>query len=278
MDKEKEIEFLKSFIGEITNLYENFKQFTDDGSLQQRNEQLAAMYMNYLRERGIDISTFGETEENKILKTEYVKATFIYDDIMFYHEHLQKEARDAEDLIKKYQYVKAIMIPLSLLYKNLKSWTKLTKDNDELVVLQKTLYVKLEFANHLRNKVSAHIENEVLSNTVQWEPLIFQDSSKKNKTAQRLVMYQSLLESSINSYQDDKTEQQKIFQEEIDLNLPYYADMFFEYLYQIVEESLRYLNILISTIDFKIRYFNGLPIDLMRTASETKFKLKAKGR
>lgn len=91
-------------------------------------------------------------------------------------------------------------------------------------------------------------------------------------------MYQSLLESSINSYQDDKTEQQKIFQEEIDLNLPYYADMFFEYLYQIVEESLRYLNILISTIDFKIRYFNGLPIDLMRTASETKFKLKAKGR
>lgn len=278
MDKDKEKDFLESFIKELMYLHDNIKQFTDDGSLQQRNEQLAAMYMNYLRERGIDIYTFGETEENKALKTEYVKATFIYDDIKFYHELLHKEAKDAEELIRKYQYVKSIMLPLSLLYKNLKSWSKFTRDNDELMGLQHTLFDKLEFVNHLRNKISAHIENEILSNTVQWEPLIFQNYSKKDKTAQRLVMYRSLLESSINSYQDDKSGKQKIFQKEIDLNLPYYAEMFFEYLYQTVEESLRYLNILMSTTDIKIKYFTGLPEDLMRTAGKTNFKLKAKGR
>ena len=195
-----------------------------------------------------------------------------------HHENLQKEAKDAEELIIKYQHVKAIMLPLALLYKNLKTWTKLTKDNDGLMILQKALCDKLEFANYMRNKISAHIENEILCNTVQWEPLIFQDYSKKDKTAQRLVLYRSLLEASINSYQDDKTGKQKIFQKEIDLNLPYYAEMFFEYLYQTVEESLHYLSMLIPIIDLKIRYFTGLPEDLMRAAGETNFKLKARGR
>ena len=278
MYKDKEIDIHESFIKQLMNLHDNIKQFADDGSLQQRTEQIGVMYMDHLRERGIDIYNFSETEENKILKTEYVKATFIYDDIKFCHEHLQREAKDAEELIKKYQYVKAIMLPLSLLYKNLKSWTKLTKENDELIALHQILYDKLEFANHLRNKISAHIENEILSNTVQWEPLIFHNYSKKDKTAQRLVMYRSLLEFSINSYQDDKSGRQKIFQKEIDLNLPYYAEMFFEYLYQTVEESLRYLNILMSTTDIKIKYFTGLPEDLMRSAGKTNFKLKAKRR
>lgn len=278
MDKAKEIEFLKRFIKEVMNLHDNIKQFTDDGTLQQRSEQIGVMYMNHLRERGVDTSSFSETEENKILKTEYVKATFIYDDIKFYHENLQKEAKDAEELIIKYQHVKAIMLPLALLYKNLKTWTKLTKDNDGLMILQKALCDKLEFANYMRNKISAHIENEILCNTVQWEPLIFQDYSKKDKTAQRLVLYRSLLEASINSYQDDKTGKRKIFQKEIDLNLPYYAEMFFEYLYQTVEESLHYLSMLIPIIDLKIRYFTGLPEDLMRAAGETNFKLKARGR
>ena len=170
------------------------------------------------------------------------------------------------------------MLPLSLLYKNLKSWSKFTKDIDEVIVLQRTLCDKLEFANYLRNKISAHMENEVIGNTVQWEPYIFQYDAKKNKTAQRLAMYRSLLESSINSYKEDKTGRQKIFLQEIDLNLPHEANKFFEYLYRTADESLLYLGKLITGFDYKIKYFRGLPVDLMKKAGETEFKLKAKGR
>ena len=39
MDKAEELEFLKRFIKEVMNLHDNIKQFTDDGTLQQRSEQ-----------------------------------------------------------------------------------------------------------------------------------------------------------------------------------------------------------------------------------------------
>ena len=278
MDKDKEIEFLKSLIKGIVNLHNNIKQFTDDGTLQKRIEQVSEMLISHLRERGVEIYTFGESEQNKALKTEYIKAIFIYDELRFYHELIQKKPKDAEGLTKKYQYVKAIMLPLSLLSKNLKSWSKLTNGNAELIRLQQALREKLEFANHLRNKITGHLEKELLSNTVQWEPLIFQELSKTDKVAQRLVMYRSLLESAINSYQDEKTGRQKVFQKEIDLNLPYYAKLFFEYLYQMVDESLRYLSLLMTTTDERIKYFTGLPEDIMKAAGATDFKLKGKGR
>lgn len=91
-------------------------------------------------------------------------------------------------------------------------------------------------------------------------------------------MYRSLLEAAINSYQDEKTGRQKVFQKEIDLNLPHYAAMFFEHLYQMVDESIVYLEELMNTIDDQIRYFTGIPLDLAQAVSEVDFKLKAKGR
>lgn len=130
--------------------------------------------------------------------------------------------------------------------------------------------------NNYNHRICQYLKIKPFSS--QWEPLIFQELSKTDKVAQRLVMYRSFLESAINSYQDDKTGKQKVFQTEIDLNIPYYAKMFFEHLYQMVDESLLYLSLLMTTTDERIKYFTGLPEDIMRAASATDFKLKAKGR
>lgn len=232
----------------------------------------------HLQERESELNQLSETKEHKSLKSEYIKATFIYDDLRFYRDLLHIKAEDADGLVKKYQYVKGIMLPLFLLSKNLKAWSKYCNGNEKLVTLQKILREELEFANHIRNKITGHLENEVLDITVQWEPLIFHEVSKSDKTAQRLVMFRSLLEAAINSYQDENTGRQKVFQKEIDLDLPRYAAMFFEHLYQMVDESIDYLEELMNTIDTQIHYFTGIPLDLAQAVSEVDFKLKAKGR
>lgn len=58
----------------------------------------------------------------------------------------------------------------------------------------------LEFANHMRNKLAGHIENDVIENSVQWEATIFSAINKGSRQLQRLLMYKSILESGINSY------------------------------------------------------------------------------
>lgn len=271
-------EFLEKLIAQLMFIYENHHQMSEEGTLQKHVAKLGETFRQHLQVCENDLNQFGETGENKSLKTEYIKATFIYDDLIFYKDLLRTEAEDAETLVKKYQYVKGIMLPLSLLSKNLKTWSKYSNGNQKLIVLQKVLRENLKFANHIRNKITGHLENEVLANSVQWEPLIFHEVSKDDKSAQRLVMYRSLLEIAINSYQDERTGRQKVFQKEIDLNLPYYAEMFFEHLFQMVDESVDYLIELRNTIDAQIRYFSGIPLDLTQAVSKTDFKLKAKGR
>lgn len=277
MDNVKKIEVLKNIFTKIMYLHDNYK-LIDNSYLNHELESVREDLLNILREDCIDLSVLVETEDSKLQKTEYVKIILIYDELKFYHELLTKEATDTNGLILKYQYVKSIMSPLSLVSSNLKTWSKYHTDDEKLISLHKVLKEKLIFANHLRNKISGHLENQVIGNSIQWEPLIFNSVSKTNKKAQKLVMYRSLLESAINSYVDEETGMQKIFKKEIDLNLPKYAEMFFEYLYAIVNESMTYLELLSTKIDSQIKYYKGMPINLMESAGKTDFRLKAKGR
>lgn len=116
---------------------------------------------HHLLEGRYGLNRFGVTEK-KSLKAEYIKATFIYDELKFYHNLLHIKVEDTEGLVRKYQYVKGIMLPLSLLSKNLKAWSLYSNKNEKLIVLQRVLREKLEFANHIRNKITGHLENEVL--------------------------------------------------------------------------------------------------------------------
>ena len=277
MDKLKRIEDLKSILTKIMFLHDNYKHI-DYSTFNQGLESAREDLLNILREDGIDLSVLEETEDSKLQKTEYVKIILIYDELKFYHELLIKEATDTNGLVLKYQYVKSIMSPLALVFSNLKTWSKYHADDEKLISLHRVLKEKLKFTNHLRNKITGHLENQVIGNSIQWEPFIFNSVSKDNKTAQKLMIYRSLLESAINSYVDEETGMQKVFKKEIDLNLPKYADMFFEYLYETVTDCLNYLEFLSCKLDSQIQYYTGIPLDLMEKAGETDFKLKAKGR
>ena len=136
----------------------------------------------------------------------------------------------------------------------------------------------LEFANHVRNKITGHIENDVLDNSIQWEPTIFQDSHKGNLKIQRFLMYKSILESAINSYVEPTTGLHKIFKHEIDVFADITKNEFYEYFKQLIKDSLEYLSKLISLIDDQIVYFSGLPANLIKNVAITDFKTKNKGR
>lgn len=277
MDKEKEIEKLQNIFSEIKFLHDNYIHI-DNHSFNRGLEMVREDLLSYLLEKGIDLSVLEETEDSRLQKTEYVKIILIYDELTFYHELLQEESIDAKGLVLKYQYAKSIMSPLALVFNNLKTWSKFQNDDEQLISLHRMLKDKLKFANHLRNKITGHLENQVIGNSIQWEPFIFNSVSKINKTAQRLVMYRSLLESAINSYVDEETGKHKVFKHEIDLNLPKYAEEFFEYLYNTVNDCMKYLELLSIKIDSQIKYYSGMPLDLMERAGKTDFKLKSKGR
>ena len=127
------------------------------------------------------------------------------------------------------------------------------------------------------SKITGHIENDAIGNSVQWEPTIFQDSLKDNELMQRFLLYRSILESAINSY-IDANGKHKIFKQEIDIIYPDTCKLFYTYHMQLIKDSLEYLRKLKNTMNSKIIYFHGLPANLIKNAGETDFKTKNKGR
>lgn len=233
--------------------------------------------IEYLHEVGMISEDFIEPEENEELKLQFVKAQLIYDDLQMYTTHFQQVTAKNDALCSALQTVKNILLPLAVLSSNIKKWGKYYQDNDELKDLKSKLNDGLEFANHMRNKITGHLEDEVINNTIQWEPAIF-EVSMKDTIMQRYSIYKSLIESAANSYVDPITGKHRIFDYEIDLLFPETSKKFQEYVVTIVNESIDFLEKFMDLLNSKIVYFSGVPDNIYTKAGKTDFKLKKKGR
>jgi hypothetical protein len=54
------------------------------------------------------------------------------------------------------------------------------KNGKELTEKAKSLKKRLEFINHLRNKISGHIDEKVIEKAIQWEPFFLPKTSLNN--------------------------------------------------------------------------------------------------
>lgn len=245
-------------------------------SAKERNKKIDSFFEE-MKAKGFIDKDFNETDENRDLKSQYIKVSIIYDDLSLYDKVFYVEQRNLDSICRMYQATKNSFLPLALLKSYINGWGRYHANDDYMNALKNKIFPGLEFANHVRNKIIGHIENEVIDNSVQWEPVIFQDSMKNNGELQRFRLYRSILESAINSY-IDTTGKHKIFNQEVDILFPDTCKLFYTYHMQLINDSLEYLRKLKTTMNSKIIYFHGLPADLIKDAGETDFKTKNKGR
>ncbi len=245
-------------------------------SAEKRNEKID-VFFEEMKTKGYIDEDFNETDENQYLKSQYIKVSIIYDDLSLYDNSFYTEKGNLDSICRMYQATKNSFLPLALLKSYINGWGRYHANDANLNDLKNKILPGLDFANYVRNKIAGHIENEVIDNSVQWEPTIFQDSIKNNGELQRFLLYRSILESAINSYIDE-TGKHKIFNQEIDILFPNTCKLFYTYHIKLINESLEYLRKLKTKMNSKIIYFHGLPANLFKKAGETDFKTKNKGR
>lgn len=247
-------------------------------SSKEKRSEKTEEFFEYMKTNMYLDADFEETPDNRYLKTQYIKASIIYDDLYIYKGVLYWENGNLDSICKMYQATKNSFLPLALLKSYINGWGRYHADDSYMNTLKNKINSGLEFANHVRNKIIGHIENDVIDNSVQWEPTIFQNPIKDEELLQKFLMYRSILESAINSYIDETTGRHKIFNVEIDIIFPDTSKLFYTYINELIKDSLEYLFKLKVILKSKIIYFNGLPANLMKNAGETNFKIKNKGR
>lgn len=261
-------------------MLEKIKAFCESmislNSAEKRNKKID-VFFEEMKIKGYIDEDFNETAENQYLKSQYIKVSIIYDDLNLYDNSFYTEKGNLDSICRMYQATKNSFLPLALLKSYINGWGRYHTNDANLNALKNKILPGLDFANHVRNKIVGHIENDVIGNSVQWEPTIFQDSLKDNELIQRILLYRSVLESAINSYVD-ATGKHIIFNQEIDILFPNTSKLFYTYHIQLINDSLEYLRNLKTEMNSKIIYFHRLPANLIKNAGETDFKTKNKGR
>lgn len=203
-------------------------------------------------------------------KSLFFRLRLIHNDIYTYHSFLQQQ----NEHIDRWRALKNCFIPLDIFRICFKELNSIIANDKLLIEESRTLKKKLKFINHLRNRVSGHLDKEVVENAIQWEPHCFHNKVK-NEEIQTTFVYKALLESAINSYQDDNL-QHKIFDEEIDLALPEYERIFLDFISELNNKSLSFIDKILEVLNSKIKYWDEPEmLKMMSKAANTDFKLKS---
>lgn len=191
-------------------------------------------------------------------KRDFLRTAILLKEIKFFSDHLFKEQYKSNDAVAILQKhidnqinLKYDFIPLNMLRESLENFSIYCKDNPELTAQSKKLKKDLDFVNHLRNKVGAHLSDEALDKMIQWNPDIYADGARMNTVVQEYQIYRAMMEVAINSYLDEKG-QQKQFGTELDIELE--SKVFYTYLLDTVNLAIRFLEEIQNIIRPNIKY------------------------
>lgn len=189
-----------------------------------------------------------------------------------------QNAVEENDLEESYRQLKNGFLAYSLLNDALKSLSIYAAGDDDMSKKLKNLKSKLEFMNHLRNKCSGHLDDDLLAKAIQWAPSLFTKKTM-NSDHQMLIVYKTLLESAINSYLDNNNNQ-KYFNTEIDLAYPPNWKLFIEFMSETSRESLCFLDSVIEKIKSQLELITSMEDLYLQAikAGQTDFNLYKKGR
>ena len=266
---QKEIEILNT----IKSFCEEMISNPDEVKNKKKKEEL----IEKLKEQNYLDSDFIDTDDSLDAKSQYIKASLIYDDLFLYKDAFCAINENPSTICRMYQATKNSFLPLALLKSNIKSWSKYHIEDTNMNELRDMIMPGLEFANHVRNKITGHIEKDIIDNSIQWDPFIFEHNVKDNEILQKIRIYRSILESAINSYVDNAGKH-KVFNTEIDIFYPKTCELFYTYINELIKNSLNFLDLLKTHLKSKIIFFKGRPANIIIKAAETDFSVKNKGR
>lgn len=213
----------------------------------------------------------------KEYQRDYIRALIIRADIDR-NGFAYSKAADGKDIQECFRLLKNGFLAYSMLHDSLKTYSKYTIGQEDLSLKMKSLRVKLELMNHLRNKCCGHLDDKILDKAIQWEPSLFSKAFVESEN-HIYIIYKSLLESAINSYLDNKGVQ-KYFKTEIDLFYPDNWKLFIKFMDDSQKESFEFLDGIIRIIKPNLKVIDNRQ-DLMiqaRIAGETDFALPKRGR
>lgn len=203
-------------------------------------------------------------------KETYVRIILLKDDISIYHQDLTNE----EDWNKKLRLFKNCFVSLDILRDSFSHFSLLLKSQKKLTEKAKSLKKRLKFINHLRNKISGHLDEKVITKAIQWEPFIFSKDEMGNEKRRKFLIYKSLIESAINSFIDIDSNQ-KVFDTEIDLAYPPNQKLFFNYIGDLNIDAIDFLTEIEMILKTEMEYWDKNELfEMARKAGETDFNLK----
>lgn len=210
-----------------------------------------------------------KTDTYKNLKANYVRCLILRHDLQCFHDELSNEP----DYTKKLRLLRNCFTSLNVVKESLNDFSFIIKNNKNLVTKAKRLKKRYEFITHLRNKAYGHLDQLLLEKAAQWEPHIFHAKAKDND-AGLMFAYKSLLESAINSYVDNESNQ-KVFGTEIDLTYPSNETLFLNYVGDLNLDTIKILNEISKDISRGINFLDDKGVlTAAIDASDTDFKLK----
>ncbi|MCH3993750.1 MAG: hypothetical protein LKE54_01600 [Prevotella sp.] len=215
-------------------------------------------------------------EEQRGLQRDYIRILLLEHDIDTDGKAYSSAAK-RKDILDCFQLLKKAFIPYSILYDNLKHFKTYGGNDKELMESIKKLKAKLELMKYLRNKMSGHLDDGVIDNALQWQPILFSNDVIKNDKSV-LICYLGLFEASINSYIDK--EEQRYFGHDIDLCYPQDWEEFITFINDTCSLSLSLLGKLKNKLLPRIELAKTEQdlIEKSIWAGETDFKLKKRNR
>jgi hypothetical protein len=205
-------------------------------------------------------------------KADYVGLKIILNELLYFHKDIQLTILDKKSLAFRMRSTLNVFVPLH----NLKDAINRIRINsiNDFVLKTRKLRKELEFISHIRNKGAGHIDNEMLERAVQWHPHIFNESTKENDDYLSFECYRAVIESGINSY-ICKEGIQKVFETEVDLLYPPDAKQFYDFLGNLISNSIDWIYEALEIIKSEINFHsNEQVIEYAAIAAKTSFNLK----
>jgi hypothetical protein len=203
-------------------------------------------------------------------RAKYIKIILLLDELDFFHQNLS-----IKETVSFFRMLKQNIMSLYLFDNLIKELNQELRENPSCIELKKNIVKELDFVNHIRNKISGHLDKDLFLRVAQWQPQIFSKEINSDNF-KILLSYISLFESAINSY-TDKNNKHKLYEFEVDLVIDKYRAVFIETIFKLNSTSIQILKILKSKFEEKDIFFEGEDNFIeAKIAGNTDFNLKKK--
>ncbi len=205
-------------------------------------------------------------------KAQYLNLLLLKDDLTYSHELLDRPTKNTEDWLIKLRNTRQVFLILD----NVREAAQKINLKGPRTYVEQTRQIRkdLLFANYFRNKAIGHLDHTLLEIAVQWTPILFSEDHKDDLEFQTIEGHRAVIEASINSFLDDEGVQ-KVFKTEIDLMYPPDHDLFYQYLWKVVTDSINWVSHALSILSSKIKFHNpDESREISSIAGQTEFNLR----